>query len=312
MVENVRSWHEMLPYALLGYRTTVRTSTGATPYLLVCRNEAVIPGEVKIPSLRIIQEAGLSNEEWVRARYEQLMLIDEKRMAVVCHGQLYQYRMVRAFNKKVRARGFDVTVSVSSINKWLRSLPPGSSFICPLEDVENDPEIIKMSQLAINKYNSDKGRDYKFVKILKPNQWILGGILYYITFVAKDNNNKDTLQAQVWEKPGGEKYEVDFCRLKGGTLTFWTSICMFEPPEYLATTTALEIGGVGVTGIDSECVFESLNDVLESLSTNENIKIFRFTSWCNIGLYNVDFGWGKPVWIAHMGDLPDAHVRSKQ
>ncbi|KAM3324660.1 stemmadenine O-acetyltransferase [Capsicum chacoense] len=67
-----------------------------------------------------------------------------------------------------------------------------------------------------------------------------------------------------------------------------------------------------IKGIDSECVFESLNDVLESLSTNENIKIFRFTSWCNMGLYNVDFGWGKPVWIAHMGDLPDAHVRSKQ
>ncbi|PHT26933.1 hypothetical protein CQW23_33459 [Capsicum baccatum] len=67
-----------------------------------------------------------------------------------------------------------------------------------------------------------------------------------------------------------------------------------------------------IKGIDSECVFESLNDVLESLSTNENIKIFRFTSWCNMGLYNVDFGWGKPVWISHMGDLPDAHVRSKQ
>ncbi|KAM3324659.1 hypothetical protein P3S67_005811 [Capsicum chacoense] len=37
-----------------------------------------------------------------------------------------------------------------------------------------------MSQLAIDKYNSDKGRDYKFVKILKANQWILGGILYYM------------------------------------------------------------------------------------------------------------------------------------
>ncbi|XP_047260148.1 uncharacterized protein K02A2.6-like, partial [Capsicum annuum] len=40
MVKNDRSWHEMLPYALLGYRTTVQTSTGATPYLLVYENEA--------------------------------------------------------------------------------------------------------------------------------------------------------------------------------------------------------------------------------------------------------------------------------
>ncbi|KAM3264603.1 hypothetical protein P3L10_001597 [Capsicum annuum] len=67
-----------------------------------------------------------------------------------------------------------------------------------------------------------------------------------------------------------------------------------------------------IKDIDSECVFTSLNKVLESLSTNENIKIFRSTSWCNMGLYDVNFGWGKPVWIAHMGDLPDAHVISKQ
>ena len=60
----------MLPYALLGYRTTVRTSTGATPYLLVYGNEAAIPAEVEIPSLSIIQEVGLSNEEWVHALYE--------------------------------------------------------------------------------------------------------------------------------------------------------------------------------------------------------------------------------------------------
>ncbi|XP_047253766.1 uncharacterized protein K02A2.6-like [Capsicum annuum] len=64
MIENDRLWHEILPYALLGYRTVVRTSTGATPYLVVYGNKAVIPAKVEIPSLRIIQEVGLSNEEW--------------------------------------------------------------------------------------------------------------------------------------------------------------------------------------------------------------------------------------------------------
>ncbi|KAF3624486.1 hypothetical protein FXO38_30221 [Capsicum annuum] len=67
-----------------------------------------------------------------------------------------------------------------------------------------------------------------------------------------------------------------------------------------------------IKDIDSECTFASINELLESWSTIENIKIFRFTSWCNMGLYDVNFGWGKPVWVAHMGDLPDAHVRSKQ
>ncbi|XP_015072769.1 uncharacterized protein K02A2.6-like [Solanum pennellii] len=108
MIDKQRGWHEMLPYALLGYRTTVRTSTGATPYLLVYGTEAVVPVEVEIPSLRIIQEAELSNAEWVSKRIDQLALIEEKRMVAVCHGQLYRQRMTRAFHKRVRARSFEV------------------------------------------------------------------------------------------------------------------------------------------------------------------------------------------------------------
>ncbi|XP_049363322.1 uncharacterized protein LOC125828061 [Solanum verrucosum] len=106
IVDNHRQWHEKLTYDLLGYRTTIRTSTRATPYMLVYCSEAVIPAEMEIPSLRIIQEVGLDDAEWIRRRHEQLMLIDEKRMDAVCHGQLYQNRMTKAFNKKVKPRQF--------------------------------------------------------------------------------------------------------------------------------------------------------------------------------------------------------------
>ncbi|XP_070014904.1 uncharacterized protein [Nicotiana sylvestris] len=106
MVDNHKQWHEKLPFSLLGYCTTVRTSTGETPYMLVYGTEAVIPAEVKILSLVIIQEAELSDAKWIRSRYEQLALIDRKKMNVVCHGQLYQNRLSIAFNKKVRPRQF--------------------------------------------------------------------------------------------------------------------------------------------------------------------------------------------------------------
>ena len=58
--------------------------------------------------MRIIQEAELSNAEWVSKRIDQLALIDEKRMVAVFHGQLYRQRMTRAFHKRVRARNFEV------------------------------------------------------------------------------------------------------------------------------------------------------------------------------------------------------------
>ncbi|XP_070029679.1 uncharacterized protein [Nicotiana sylvestris] len=35
MIQGSRQWHEKLPFALLGYCMTVRTSIGATMYLLV-------------------------------------------------------------------------------------------------------------------------------------------------------------------------------------------------------------------------------------------------------------------------------------
>ncbi|XP_070007211.1 uncharacterized protein [Nicotiana sylvestris] len=108
MIQGSRQWHEKFPFALLGYRTTICTSFGVTLYLLVYGTEAVIPVEVEIPSLQIIVESEIEDTKWVKTRLEQLMLIDEKWLAAVCFGQLYQQRMARAYNKKVRLRQFEV------------------------------------------------------------------------------------------------------------------------------------------------------------------------------------------------------------
>ncbi|XP_012461380.1 uncharacterized protein LOC105781384 [Gossypium raimondii] len=51
MTETYKDWHKKLPFALYAYRTSVRTSTGATPFSLIYRMEAVLPIEVEIPSL---------------------------------------------------------------------------------------------------------------------------------------------------------------------------------------------------------------------------------------------------------------------
>ncbi|KAI4347844.1 hypothetical protein L6164_008621 [Bauhinia variegata] len=106
MVITYKDWHEKLPFALYAYRTSVRSSTGASPYSLVYGLEAVTPIEVEIPSLRVLMEAELEDSKWARMRYEELHMIDEKRLVAICHGQLHQRRMARAFNKKVRPRQF--------------------------------------------------------------------------------------------------------------------------------------------------------------------------------------------------------------
>ncbi|XP_027157539.1 uncharacterized protein LOC113759173 [Coffea eugenioides] len=107
MTEKHRDWHEKLPYALMAYRTSIRTSTGATPYSLMYGMEAVLPAEVEIPSLRILMETKLEEADWIKQRHEQLTLIDEKRFNAICHGQCYQKRVARAYNKKVHRRAFE-------------------------------------------------------------------------------------------------------------------------------------------------------------------------------------------------------------
>ncbi|XP_009597675.2 uncharacterized protein [Nicotiana tomentosiformis] len=73
---------------------------------MVYVTEVVILAKVVIPSLRIIQEAVLSDAEWIRSWYEQLDLLDDKRMNAVCHDQLNHNRMGSSFNKKDRLREF--------------------------------------------------------------------------------------------------------------------------------------------------------------------------------------------------------------
>ena len=73
---------------------------GQPPYSLVYGMEAVLPIEVQIPFLRIMKDAGLSEYDWIQTRLDQLNLIDEKRLTAICHGQTYQKRMIKDFNKK--------------------------------------------------------------------------------------------------------------------------------------------------------------------------------------------------------------------
>ena len=62
----------------------------------------MLPIEVEIQSLRVLVETKVLEEDWMRERYEQLALKDEKRMKAQHHALGYQKRIARAFNKKVK------------------------------------------------------------------------------------------------------------------------------------------------------------------------------------------------------------------
>ena len=104
MILTYKDWAEKLPFALWGYRTSIHTSTGATPYSLVYKSAVVLPIEIEIQCLRVLVETKVWEEDWIRERYEQLALIDEKRMKAQYHALGYQKRVARAFNKRVKPK----------------------------------------------------------------------------------------------------------------------------------------------------------------------------------------------------------------
>lgn len=49
-------------------------------------------------------ETGFKEAEWVRTLYDQLSFIEKNRMIALCHGQCYQRRIARAYDKEVKPK----------------------------------------------------------------------------------------------------------------------------------------------------------------------------------------------------------------
>ena len=79
------------------------------PISLIYGMEAVLLIEVEILSLKVLVETKLEEAEWVKNRYNQLNLIEEKCMKAICHSQMYQRHMIRAHDKKIPIRQFHLS-----------------------------------------------------------------------------------------------------------------------------------------------------------------------------------------------------------
>ena len=55
-------------------------------------------------SLRIALKQHISETEWAKDRFDQLNLLDERRLRASDHVQAYQRKMTRAFRKQVKPK----------------------------------------------------------------------------------------------------------------------------------------------------------------------------------------------------------------
>ena len=103
--ENKTSWHLQLFSALWAYRTSVKTSSGFTPFQLVYGIEAILPIECEIPSLKLKVELlplTSSKEEW----FLYLSKLDKTRRDVALINEAHQKQIKSQYNKSIHPQTF--------------------------------------------------------------------------------------------------------------------------------------------------------------------------------------------------------------
>ena len=92
-----------LPSILWSYQTTRRGSTGETPFSLCYCSEALIPVEIRIPTLRVEHFDLVSSEQGLR---NNLDTVEELRDEARVHQAAYNQQIEKYYNQRVRARSF--------------------------------------------------------------------------------------------------------------------------------------------------------------------------------------------------------------
>ena len=96
-------WPEELLEVLWAYRCTPQSSTQETPYSLTYDTDAIIPVEVRVPTLRRqLIDLSLNNESLTAS----LNLINELRDKARIRDEAGKLRVARRYNSKVNQRCF--------------------------------------------------------------------------------------------------------------------------------------------------------------------------------------------------------------
>ena len=107
MGKHPHTWDQHLNVALWAYRTSFHTSLGFTPFHLVYGQEAILPIEVELASLRIQAVNHLKPKEKLKERILQLELLqlDSEQAMEYCHQQAEKRR--QKFNKSLKGKNLE-------------------------------------------------------------------------------------------------------------------------------------------------------------------------------------------------------------
>ena len=112
-----KNWDLELPSALWAYRTSVKTSTGFTPFHLVYGKEAILPVEVELPAVKMLEKLlGPSNDAF-KERLLHLQEVQLDRMVALEYYEKMQEQALAKVNQKIKnkdIKGDDLVLRYNS------------------------------------------------------------------------------------------------------------------------------------------------------------------------------------------------------
>ncbi|XP_058769021.1 uncharacterized protein LOC131642871 [Vicia villosa] len=108
-------WHQTHDQVLWACRTSLKEATNATPFRLTFGHDAILSIEVYLKSTRIQRQAKIPSEHYWKMMLDELVDLDEERLAELDMLIRKKQRVAKAYNKKVKAKAFAVNNCVGMV-----------------------------------------------------------------------------------------------------------------------------------------------------------------------------------------------------
>ena len=106
--ENPRRWHEVLSEPLWAHRISRHGATNVTPFELVYGQETVLPVDVNLDAYRLAKQNDISAVDYHNLMMDNIDEVSDKWLQPLKEIEKEKLRVARAYNKKVRAKSFQV------------------------------------------------------------------------------------------------------------------------------------------------------------------------------------------------------------
>jgi hypothetical protein len=105
---NPKHWHKILFEALWAHRISKHSATKVSPFELVYGQEAVLPVEISLNVVRFARQNDLTITDYYNSMMDNIDEVTDKRVIALGAIEKDKIMVARAYNKKVKAKSFQV------------------------------------------------------------------------------------------------------------------------------------------------------------------------------------------------------------